>query len=295
MRDMQAHAGIFAVATAIAQSPDRCRNFPIDTTPGEAEHPVLHLVRGLFLVGHHNMTANTMRLPSKRQYERVLRSGALSEAQLRALQAIYNFPEHSATAPQLAAVLGYMGFGGANLVIGGAGKRFSEELGIAPPGADDKRNNWFGIIAGAVGTDIGCLWIMHPALVSALEEIKLVDPSLGVELFPDENAGHTKHEEGSRFRIDVNIYERSREARKKCVSHYGPRCSVCKFDFEAVYGAIGKDFIHVHHLVPLSEITKSYVVDPVRDLRPVCPNCHAIIHRRVPAFSISEIINLIKQ
>lgn len=236
-----------------------------------------------------------MRLPSKKQYERVLRSGALSEVQLRALQAIYNFPEHSATAPQLAAVLGYKGFGGANIVMGGAGKRFSEEPGIAPPWANDKFNNWFSIVAEAVGTDIGCLWVMHSALVSALEETKLIDPSLGVELFHDENAGHTKHEEGARFRVEVNIYERSREARNKCVSHYGARCSVCEFDFEAVYGDIGKGFIHVHHLVPLSEITKSYVVDPVRDPRPVCPNCHAIIHRQVPAFSISEIRNLIKQ
>lgn len=236
-----------------------------------------------------------MRIPSKKQYERILEGEVLSEAQLRALQALYNFPEHSATAPQLAAVLGYKGFGGANIVMGGAGKRISEELGISPPWASDEHPNWFSIVADAVGTDIGCLWVMYPALASALENTKHVDPSIGVDIFPDEAAGHTKHEEGSRFRVEVNIYERSREARNKCVSHYGARCSVCNFNFEAVYGALGKDFIHVHHLVPLSEITKSYIVDPVRDLRPVCPNCHAMIHSRNPAFSISELKKQLKQ
>lgn len=236
-----------------------------------------------------------MRPPSKKQYERVLVSGALSESQLRALQALYNFPEHTATAPQLAAVLGYKGFGGANFVMGNAGKRISEELDISPPWANDEHNNWCSIVADAVGTAIGCLWVMHPALTSALEETKLVDPSIGVDLFPDEDAGHTKHEEGSRFRVEVNIYERSRDARNKCVSHYGARCSACDCDFEAVYGDLGKGFSHVHHLVPLSEITTSYVVDTVRDLRPVCPNCHAMIHKRIPAFSIAELRKLIGQ
>jgi len=234
-----------------------------------------------------------MHLPSKRQYRRVLQSGVLSEAQLRALQALYNFPEHSATAPQLAAVLGYKGFGGANIVMGGAGKRFSKELGVTPPWANDEYDNWSSIVANPVRIDIGWLWIMYPALVCAMEETERIDPSLGVELFSDESVGHTKHTEGSRLRVEVNIYERSREARNKCVAHYGARCLVCDFDFEAAYGDIGKGFIHVHHLVPLSEITKSYIVDPIRDLWPVCPNCHAMIHRRIPAFSISELRKLI--
>ncbi|NMB75419.1 MAG: hypothetical protein GYA21_09870 [Myxococcales bacterium] len=233
---------------------------------------------------------NTVRLPSEKEYERVLRSGALSKVQLRALQALYNCPDHSATAPQLAAVLGYKGFFGSNSVMGGIGRCFSKELGIDPPWANNENNNWFSIIADAVGTDIGCLWVMRSALACALERTGLTDsPSIGIELFADENAGYTKHEEGSRLRIEVNIYERSREARTKCVSHYGARCSACDFDFEAVYGDLGKGFIHVHHLVPLSENKKSYVVDPVRDLRPVCPNCHAMIHKREPPFSIDEI------
>lgn len=57
------------------------------------------------------------------------------------------------------------------------------------------------------------------------------------------------------------------------------RCEVpgCGFDFEAVYGEIGRGFAHVHHLRPLAEAT-----GPTRtalsDLAVVCPNCHAMIH-----------------
>lgn len=57
----------------------------------------------------------------------------------------------------------------------------------------------------------------------------------------------------------------------------------------------GKDFIHVHHLIPLSEINQEYEVDPIKDLRPLCPNCHAMIHRKHPPFTIEEIKNLINK
>jgi Predicted restriction endonuclease len=64
---------------------------------------------------------------------------------------------------------------------------------------------------------------------------------------------------------------------------------VCGFDFEKRYGAIGVGFIHVHHLVDIASIGGRYQVDPVRDLRPVCPNCHAMLHREKPALSIQEL------
>jgi 5-methylcytosine-specific restriction protein A len=95
--------------------------------------------------------------------------------------------------------------------------------------------------------------------------------------------------EGSYKEIRVNSYERSEIARRKCIDHYGAKCCVCEFDF-AMYGDIGVGYIHVHHLVLLSQIKAEYEVDPIKDLRPVCPNCHAMIHRRYPEpFSIQEI------
>jgi 5-methylcytosine-specific restriction protein A len=85
--------------------------------------------------------------------------------------------------------------------------------------------------------------------------------------------------EGATTKISVNAYERNAEARSRCIMHYGCKCYACGFDFEDTYGEIGKAFIHVHHIVPLSEIKTSYAIDPISDLRPLCPNCHAIIHR----------------
>ena len=91
----------------------------------------------------------------------------------------------------------------------------------------------------------------------------------------------------------MNAYERSRKAGELCVDHYGYDCSVCGFDFGGAYGEVGEDFIHVHHLMPLSEISGEYRVDPVRDLRPVCPNCHAMIHRRTPPYGIEELREIV--
>ena len=82
-------------------------------------------------------------------------------------------------------------------------------------------------------------------------------------LFPDE-VGDESHVDGSVTRVTVNRYERDPNARKKCISHYGAMCQVCGFDFAENFGMIGAGFIHVHHLVPLSDIRGGYVVDPLR-------------------------------
>jgi 5-methylcytosine-specific restriction protein A len=106
---------------------------------------------------------------------------------------------------------------------------------------------------------------------------------------PEEITVAATHTEGSVRHVLVNAYERSSAARAACLAHYGHTCSVCGFDFEKTYGLIGKDFIHVHHLKEISSIAQSYQVDPVQDLRPVCPNCHSMLHRRTPAYSIDEL------
>jgi 5-methylcytosine-specific restriction protein A len=95
--------------------------------------------------------------------------------------------------------------------------------------------------------------------------------------------------EGARQTITVNVYERDPVARLRCIQHWGLKCSVCSFDFVAVYGELGKGFIHVHHLKPLGEIGVQYELDPINDLRPVCPNCHAMLHRARPALSLEQL------
>lgn len=114
-------------------------------------------------------------------------------------------------------------------------------------------------------------------------------------IFPDDIAPGETFPEGAVREVTVNAYERSPEARDRCIAHHGTSCVICGFDFGRVYGTVVEGFIHVHHLKPLSEIGKEYRVDPVKDLRPVCPNCHAVLHAQKPAFSIEEVLGFLKQ
>jgi 5-methylcytosine-specific restriction protein A len=100
--------------------------------------------------------------------------------------------------------------------------------------------------------------------------------------------------EGAKKRITVNAYERDSTAKPKCLAVWGHKCVVCGFDFQMVYGDHGAGFIHVHHLKPLYSIGEKYELDPVNDLRPVCPNCHAMLHRGGELISIDELRQLLK-
>lgn len=106
---------------------------------------------------------------------------------------------------------------------------------------------------------------------------------------PEEIADPSLYVEGASRQVSVNAYERNPEARRQCIGAHGITCCICGFTFGAVYGKVAEGYIQVHHLRPLSEIGAEYVVDPVKDLRPVCPNCHAVLHRRIPAYSIEEV------
>jgi 5-methylcytosine-specific restriction protein A len=103
---------------------------------------------------------------------------------------------------------------------------------------------------------------------------------------PEEVLPTEKYAEGAVLQVLLNAYERNEKARRDAIKHHGCACKVCGFDFEVVYGSIGAGFIHVHHIVPLSSIGKEYIVNPKTDLIPVCPNCHAMIHRKSPPFLV---------
>ena len=108
----------------------------------------------------------------------------------------------------------------------------------------------------------------------------------------EELASNVKYREGATKTIVVNGYERNAAARNACVAHYGSKCFICDFDFGSEYGIVAEGYIHVHHLRPIAECDKEYLVDPIADLRPVCPNCHAVIHLGGVCRSISEIKEL---
>lgn len=69
-----------------------------------------------------------------------------------------------------------------------------------------------------------------------------------------------------------------REALDRCGGRL--RCEVpdCGFDFFEVYGEIGREFAHVHHLRLLGERDEESGTS-LDELAIVCANCHAMIHR----------------
>lgn len=125
-------------------------------------------------------------------------------------------------------------------------------------------------------------WELHPATE---------DPVVIAEEIDGTGAVY----EGAKTTITVNSYERDRAARERCIEHWGAKCIACGFDFGQTYGAIGAGFTHVHHLKPISEIGERYQLDPVQDLRPVCPNCHAMIHRSKPVMSIEQLRDILRK
>lgn len=99
--------------------------------------------------------------------------------------------------------------------------------------------------------------------------------------------------EGAVRKTLTTKYERSPINRALCLAAKGYSCSVCGMNFQQTYGELGREFIHVHHAVPVSKMGENYKVDPLRELFPVCPNCHAMLHRTDPPMSIEELRTLL--
>lgn len=145
-------------------------------------------------------------------------------------------------------------------------------------------HNWYPQPSGTfIPSDVA---MQLESLWSKKTKTKFVPPS--AEELP------TLHLEGTRRTRLITASERNPEARAGCIKYYGTKCQVCDLAFEERYGDIGKGFIHVHHIMPMAEIGTEYEIDPVQSLRPVCPNCHAMLHKRTPPYSILELREIIQ-
>ena len=133
-------------------------------------------------------------------------------------------------------------------------------------------------VSDADARKIAHIWQQH------VDSLGTAHTTLAEEIGPTET-----FLEGAATRITVNRYERDPAARAECLAHWGTDCSVCGFDFAAVYGSLGDGFIHVHHVNDLSTLGEEYQIDPITDLRPVCPNCHAMLHRERPAMNVDAL------
>ena len=177
---------------------------------------------------------------------------------------------------------------------------YAKTFNIEPPKNSDGGNRWWTIpYWGSPVGDGKYFYILRPELKEAIEELisegrisnNAQEMSTIAEEISEKEAGHLF--EGAKKQITVNSYERNPEARRKCIKEYGYKCSVCGFDFAEYYGDIGTGFVEVHHLKPLNEINKEYEVNPLTDLRPICPNCHSMLHRA--DLSIEQLRDILKR
>ena len=130
----------------------------------------------------------------------------------------------------------------------------------------------------------------------------LVPQQIGDEIFaeiqsspvhgfvPDSLERIERFAEGRPRTVTLTTYDRSSLARAACIDHHGFACAACGFSFQATYGELGASYIEVHHLRQLAEVGEEHEIDPVKDLRPVCANCHRMLHRQRPPLSIEQLI-----
>ena len=212
---------------------------------------------------------------------------ALAPHHMRMLQAHYHAPDRTLTATQMCKILGYPKHHAANLHYGKLGRLIGERLAWEPLPEqtvfvlvtfDKPGREWY--------------WVMRPPVAEALERLGWVQDEFAQ--MPEEVWITTPLYEGAVRKIAVNTYERSTAARETCILHYGCRCAVCGLLLAEQYGEAAQGLIHIHHLRQLADINAEYCVDPIEDLRPVCPTCHAVIHSRRPPYTPEEVATMIE-
>ena len=225
----------------------------------------------------------------------------MSDIELKAIDFACGKENFIFNATELGEYLGYKDYNAVNLLIGNIGKKIANFYSVD---LSRKSNSpgWWRIICdgGYIGETFH--WQLKNEFIQALSETDWInDIEIGSEaeiLEENEELLQTEFIEGSVKTTVTNRYERNKDARTECIKHYGAKCYVCGFDFGKVYGEIGEGFIHVHHEVDISLIGNEYKVDPVKDLKPVRPNCHAMLHQKRPAYTVEElkkIMAIVKQ
>lgn len=73
--------------------------------------------------------------------------------------------------------------------------------------------------------------------------------------------------------------ERNGTLPKRVKEIHGFDCQACGFSFKQTYGI---EYVEAHHVIPLANFdsTEELRLDPNRDFRVLCANCHRAIHRQ---------------
>lgn len=100
-----------------------------------------------------------------------------------------------------------------------------------------------------------------------------------------DDADYAPDTEGVEHQYNLTKKERNPELRRKCIEYYKQmwnghiRCLCCGFEFGKAYENVGDGYIEIHHVNPHHTFDGEHTVDPVKELIPLCSNCHSMIHR----------------
>jgi len=95
--------------------------------------------------------------------------------------------------------------------------------------------------------------------------------------------------------IETLSHKRERNPRNRylCLMHHGSTCYICKKIPHEKYKGID-ELIEVHHIRPLSDLTNPKKYNPIKDLIPLCPDCHRAIHKNGPIpYTPEELANML--
>ena len=102
------------------------------------------------------------------------------------------------------------------------------------------------------------------------------------------------HLEGFKRSITITTHERNPNNRKAAILEHGVKCFGCNREMKEIYGDIAEGYIHIHHCQPLSSFDPSEKPD-IKNLVPLCPNCHAVVHLEEPPISVDRLKELISK
>lgn len=109
----------------------------------------------------------------------------------------------------------------------------------------------------------------------------------------DPNLTHGEYSEARRLSSERYFFARNPALARDAKQAKGYMCEVCSFSFAKTYGALGSEFIEAHHLDPLSERPavewSEVLTTSIAGIAVLCSNCHRMVHRRIPAYSLDEL------
>lgn len=219
--------------------------------------------------------------------EMLLNKEVFNEASLKMVIDWYNQPRHEATSIEVMLKNGIpKGENPYNGIVKGLGQRIVKYLNRFEV-FDTKHNKKVYYVIPFEGwcenysPGGAFVWRVRDNLVAALEALELVHEEEACSLPYDADSYKMEiSAEGAKISYYSTRYERKIKNRNAAIEIHGTTCEICGFDFEEVYGAVGKGFIEVHHIHPLSEQKQEVEINPETDLICVCANCHRMIHRR---------------